>query len=189
VLGVSFGGTVALAYAARHAEHPGAVIGISASAHRDRALSVEGFRRRGGDVAAEVARRRYEDPTPDHLAEFARVCLPLYTTRQAFGLTSTRNPELILHFSVGEDLTLDVRDELAAVRAPVLLIAGDEDPVVPRPIVEAVAAQIPHAHVVQVPGVGHGVFRDEPDVVADEVRAFLVTSGLLPYGICTRSHD
>src|ERR1043166_6824598 len=61
VLGVSCGGMVALAYATRHATHPGKLILISTEAagcsHRERRVAL--FERFGGPEVGALARRRF----------------------------------------------------------------------------------------------------------------------------------
>src|SRR5436190_10875745 len=61
VLGVSFGGMVAMAYATRHPEHPGKLILISAEAKGGSypEKRVELFERFGGPEVGALARRRF----------------------------------------------------------------------------------------------------------------------------------
>ena len=81
VLGSSFGGFVALAYAGLFTDHPGR---RHPGQHQREASSdfervIEAFGRIGGPEAAAVARRTYADETGDYQAEFNRVCYPLYS--------------------------------------------------------------------------------------------------------------
>jgi len=75
------GGFVALNYAIRHPEHPARLVLASTAAHVhvDRVLAM--FERIGGDEVRAVAERTYADATADNLAEYLRVCVPLYTRR------------------------------------------------------------------------------------------------------------
>jgi pimeloyl-ACP methyl ester carboxylesterase len=59
IYGHSLGAMVALAYAARHPGHPGALVLQSAMARFDLGRIVEGFRRAGGDEVAAIAERAY----------------------------------------------------------------------------------------------------------------------------------
>ena len=80
VLGSSFGGDVALTYAALFPDHPGGVIlANSTGGHRDRQRVAEAFRRVGGDEAAAVIQRCFTEETEEVGAEFNRVCYPLYS--------------------------------------------------------------------------------------------------------------
>ncbi|MGY1615585.1 alpha/beta fold hydrolase [Geodermatophilus sp. SYSU D00691] len=65
------------------------------------------------------------------------------------------------------------RGAMAAITAPVLLVQGDRDRLVPVSAARAVAAEHPHWRYVELAGVGHVPQLQVPEVVAGEVRAFL----------------
>jgi 3-oxoadipate enol-lactonase len=67
----------------------------------------------------------------------------------------------------------DVRDQLPAVGAPTLVIAGAEDPATPPDTVREIAEAIPDARFVVVPAASHLVSAEQPDAVVDEIRRFL----------------
>jgi pimeloyl-ACP methyl ester carboxylesterase len=80
VLGWSFGGMVAMAYAARHPDHPEKLILQSTMGRLDLERITAGFRRVGGDEAADAARAFWsEDAGPEAMAAYATTCLPLYS--------------------------------------------------------------------------------------------------------------
>jgi pimeloyl-ACP methyl ester carboxylesterase len=80
VLGSSFGGHVALTYAALFPDHPGGVIlANTTGGHRDQQRVIEAFGRLGGDEAAAVVKRIFAGDTEGSQAEFSRVCYPLYS--------------------------------------------------------------------------------------------------------------
>ncbi|ERG64683.1 hypothetical protein L332_09515 [Agrococcus pavilionensis RW1] len=54
---------------------------------------------------------------------------------------------------------------LARIEAPTLFVHGERDAGVPAPVAERAAASMPRARAVVVPGAGHWVQRDRPDVV------------------------
>lgn len=60
----------------------------------------------------------------------------------------------------------DVRDDLAAITAPVLVIGGAEDPATPPREQRAIAHAIPHARLEILPGVGHLAPAAVPETVA-----------------------
>jgi pimeloyl-ACP methyl ester carboxylesterase len=62
---------------------------------------------------------------------------------------------------------------LKAISAPTLVITAEVDNIVPRPHSEAYAAQITGAELHVLPEIGHALYQEKPDVVADEVIAFL----------------
>jgi proline iminopeptidase len=62
--------------------HPGGIILANTTGGRsDHQRSVEVFRRLGGDEAAAIAERDFAEPTEESLAEFRRVCGPLYSSK------------------------------------------------------------------------------------------------------------
>ena len=85
VYGASFGGTVALAYATRHPDHPAKLIAVSAEAagdtHLDRRVAL--FERFGGPEVGALARLRFLDgrghADPASVEAWLRLAFPLYT--------------------------------------------------------------------------------------------------------------
>lgn len=75
------------------------------------------------------------------------------------------NPEVLLH-----------DDVLGAIRAPVLLRWGADDPFGGGDVARAFAPRIPGAQLQVVPG-GHAVWMDDPDGAAAAVEAFLSAAG------------
>lgn len=49
---------------------------------------------------------------------------------------------------------------------PVLILRGERSDILARPAAERMAAELPHAHLVEVPGVGHAPTLDEPEAIA-----------------------
>src|SRR5215470_4097 len=92
VLGMSFGGMVALAYATRHPAHPAKVIlgntEAAGGTYRERRVAL--FERFGGPEAGALARRRFLEGQTDAatLETWVRVALPLYSR-------SPRDPDAI----------------------------------------------------------------------------------------------
>src|SRR5580698_1966421 len=136
VLGSSFGGDVALAYAGLFPDHPGGVILANTTAGRsDHLRVIEAFGRLGGPEAAAVARRTYVDETGDSQAEFIRVCYPLYSatpgwageSRQFFA-RMIKNMDVTLHYSSQRANGFDPWTVTGAVRCPVLVLTGEDHP-------------------------------------------------------------
>ena len=104
VFGVSFGGEVALHYAARHPDHPAKLILDSTEVDRDVERSVRVFERLGGPDAARTARRWFSSPSPESGAEYAKRCQPC-TLRQRtvdsmadVGARSIHNRAITMHW-------------------------------------------------------------------------------------------
>ena len=64
-------------------------------------------------------------------------------------------------------------DKLTALRAlgqvPVVVVAGDKDRVVPLRQSEILAEEIPDAELVKVPGAGHVVILERPDLINEVI--------------------
>jgi 3-oxoadipate enol-lactonase len=67
----------------------------------------------------------------------------------------------------------DVRDRLAEITAPTLVIAGADDPATPPDTVWSIADGIPDARFVVVPEASHLVSAEQPEAVTAEIRRFL----------------
>jgi proline iminopeptidase len=178
VLGQSFGGMVAMAYAIRHPEHPGKLV-LSSTAARmrlDRVLAV--FERLGGAEAREAARRYWEAPGPATLADYARLCFPLYSRKPRDAGANARtvwNFDVMFHFGADEDRRFDLLPGLAKVRCPTLVLGGEDDPITPIEDQLDIAAALPPglARLERFTGCGHGVYRDAPERALAVVREFL----------------
>ncbi|TMR96672.1 alpha/beta fold hydrolase [Nonomuraea basaltis] len=59
------------------------------------------------------------------------------------------------HDAAGRLMTEDRRVPLSSIKAPTLVVHGTEDPLLPLPHGEALAAEIPHARLRTIPGMGH----------------------------------
>ena len=62
--------------------------------------------------------------------------------------------------------TADLRESLARVELPALLLHGEADPICPVGAARAAAAAIPGARLVLLPGAGHAPFLSRPGVLA-----------------------
>jgi pimeloyl-ACP methyl ester carboxylesterase len=178
VLGHGFGALVATRYAARHGDHPRALVLSAPYARLVSARVVEAFDRLGDPEAGEVARRFYDHPDHLTLGEYLRRCYPLVVRYEEGAETLTRtnwNPDAFLEWTATEGREFDLRPDLAAVRVPTLVLAGEDDPYAPiasvREAVEALPADLVRFR--SYPGVRHSVYRETAPAAVDEVRAFL----------------
>jgi proline iminopeptidase len=180
VLGNSFGGFVAQRYLGRHPDHPAKVVISSTVARFDHDAMFAVFDRLGGADAAAAARAFWGDPNETTRAEYARICGPLYTQSpgnmfEAIEMIST--PALFAHWNSGEHNTFDLRGDLARATCPVLVLAGELDPVCPIAGSEEIVANLP-ADLVRFErfaNCGHGVFRDDPDRAMAVLREFVTS--------------
>ncbi|MEO6281519.1 alpha/beta hydrolase [Roseateles sp.] len=178
VLGQSFGGFVAQRYLARHPAHPAKVVLSSTSHHFGLARKIEHFGRLGGPAAADATRDFWERPGPDTWAVYERLCRHLYNTQpqQAdAGGGKIFKPEILFEHTRVELPGMDLAPGLAKVQCPVLVMAGEQDPVTPLEDAEEIVAALPPqwARFERFPGVGHGAWRDAPEAAERALRRFL----------------
>lgn len=185
VLGMSFGGTVALAYATRHPAHPAKLIlGNTEAAggmYPERRAAL--FERFGGPEVGALARRRFLEGHTDAatLEAWIRVAFPLYsrTPRDPDVLRrAVRHPEVTRWFTrpAGEGHTYNFFEALRRVQCPTLVLGGEEDPMTPIECQADIAAALPK-HLVRFerfPGSGHTVLVDAPERAMAVIRDFIV---------------
>ena len=184
VFGQSFGGMVAIAYATRHPGNASKVVFSSTAAriHLDETFDI--LESRGGKEARRVAEAFWLKPDDAAFVEYLRVCMPLYNPpntpagdQAAARRRAITKPEMTRHFSLGEMLTMDMREGLAKVTSPALVLAGGYDPITPvscaREIFEALPKGVGRLEVFD--GAGHGVYRDEPERAEKLLRAFFAS--------------
>jgi proline iminopeptidase len=181
VLGHSYGAFIALTYALRYPARVARLVLIGAGpsfAHAGAVLA--GLDRRGQPEAAQALIDGLSTPARDdaHFAEQWAKVLPLYfhawdprylaafagTTYSAAG------------FNRGNALlaTLDLAPRLAGLTVPTLVVSGDDDFIMPADGPGAVlAAGIPAARQVVIPGTGHVPFLETPSITAETIGAFV----------------
>ncbi len=182
VLGQSFGGMVAQAYATRHPDHPRALILSSTAARMDFPASMKIFEAKGGASALESAKRMWESGSDAEFETYMRVCMPLYnTTVRADGedarARAIMRREVYRHFSLpGREIhKMDFRTALNKILCPTLVLAGAEDPITPphlaTELLTCIKAGFASLRVFE--NCGHGAFRDDPESVLLAVREFV----------------
>jgi pimeloyl-ACP methyl ester carboxylesterase len=137
---------------------------------------VETFGRVGGTEAAAIIERirtyrrgGYAADAEDLQAEFTRICYPVYSATPGWAGESRqflariiRNPDVAAHYNSHEVSSFDPWSLLGVDRCPILVLAGEDDPFCPLPVVEDLASQLPAdtTCLVRLPGARHTIFRD-----------------------------
>ena len=187
VLGASFGGMVALAYATRHPAHPSKLVLISTEAagdtHLDRRVAL--FERFGGPEVGSLARRRFldADSPRDQAAVDAwrKLAFPVYTRTPRdpnIGSRTVGKPEVGLQWFAkpdGESHTFNMFPDLHLIRCPTLVLGGEDDPMHPIESQADIAAALP-AQLVQFErfaNCGHAVIPDAPERAMAVIRQFI----------------
>jgi pimeloyl-ACP methyl ester carboxylesterase len=176
IVGLSFGGALALEFCRRHRSVPAKLVLASAYA---------GWT---GSLPADVAGARLEqalrlsESTPDELVDqllptmFAS--LPPAEDVEAFGASLAAFHPAGFR-AMARASHEDVRDALRTIAIPTLLLYGDKDERAPLAVAGDLHAAIPGARLVVLPGVGHVCNIEAPDRFNDEVRAFLAETDVL----------
>lgn len=179
VLGQSFGGFVAQRYLARHPAHAARVVLSSTSHHMGLERKVAMFGSLGGPAARDAARAFWAAPSAATWAPYNEHCRDLYNTTKALNDDARRRivfvEEILFASASGEQQTMQLLPGLARVQCPVLVMAGEQDPVTPLQDAREIAAAIPApwGRLVTFAGAGHGAWRDEPDAAMAILREFV----------------
>ena len=186
VLGASFGGMVALAYATRHPAHPSRLILISTAAaggeYPER--RVELFERFGGPEVGALARRRLLEqqghPDQASVAAWARLAMPHYTRiprNPDMARRAVNRPEVLQWFAKpgGESHTYNFFPDLHRIQYPTLVLGGEDDPIHPIESQADIAAALP-PHLVQFERFAncrHACMQDAPERTLAVIRDFI----------------
>lgn len=166
VMGVSFGGVLALELAIRHPGQLQALILQGTGARFERGLLQQ---------VAGMVLSRYPLPSDNPFVN------------QFFNLLfgSRQKPDALFHFVTSQcwqtDQSVmahrfhlvervDFQGRLQRVRVPTLIMAGERDLLVSRSSLETLAGGIARSRLVSLPGCGHLAFVTRPEMVAEEVQ-------------------
>ncbi len=168
VMGVSFGGVLALEFAARYPHRLEALVVQGAGARFQRSLVQR--------VAGTVLSRILLPADNPFINQFFNLLFggrqpqgPLFefVTRQVW---QTDQSMMAYRFRLVEQFDMTAR--LGRIRVPTLVLHGDRDLLVSEESVTALCAGIADGCKVELPGCGHLAFVTQPDLVSDEVRRF-----------------
>ena len=180
VLGQSFGGFVAQRYLARHPAHPAKVILSSTSHHMGLARKLAMFESLGGEPARAAAEAFWTAPGEATWAPYQQLCTPLYNTQPPADANARArtlfNTDILFASASGEQRSMQLLPGLARVQCPVLVMAGEKDPVTPLADAQEIAAAIPApwGRLVTFANAGHGAWRDEPIAAIAVIREFVL---------------
>ena len=171
VVGHSFGAALVLELYRRHPTIPASLTLVAGYAGWAGSLPADEVARRllSAEQAAEqmaggqwdptsipgLFSDRLSAPTVSELAGIMADCRPVATRSMAHALAEA-----------------DLRDVLADIDVPTLLLHGDADQRSSPTVAETLHAQIPGSKLVVLRGLGHECYLESPDQFNDEVRAF-----------------
>lgn len=169
VCGLSLGGYVALALAARHPGRVGALVLADTRAEPDAPEAAQARHRSAAAVRAGGRAAFLDEFVP-------RLVAPGDDTARdaARAIADAQDPEGIAGALEALAVRADRRPDLPAISAPTLVIVGSEDGLTPPDRSEALVAAIPGARqLVVVEGAGHLTALERPSAFAGAVNRFL----------------
>jgi 3-oxoadipate enol-lactonase len=160
--GLSLGGMIGLQVAADFPERIDRLVVCSTSAHLDAASfwrdRAETARRHGLEPVADVIVGRWFTST------FARVHADIVTDARAM-IVSTDPRSYARYAELLADL--DLRASLGRIRAPTLVVMGDQDEAIPPDHGESIAASVATASSVRLEGAAHLLTLEGPSAFGD----------------------
>lgn len=181
VIGTSFGGFVALSYATRYPRHAAGLALISTAAQVDFQTVFHAFERRGGREIRQIAEDYWTHPTDEGRELYKARCVPFYSYKESvppdwMSRVLWRN-ETALWFNGpnNEHGRFDFRSELGKITCPVLVLAGEEDPITPPEFSDVIIERLREDQVTyaKFDKCGHGVVGDRPDEALQFLRDFV----------------
>jgi pimeloyl-ACP methyl ester carboxylesterase len=171
VMGLSFGSALALELFRRHPALVRSLVLLSAYAGWAGSLGREEAERRRQwgqsvadlpprQVAADFATTLFTKDVPPTIVEAS---LAVMADFRPAGVRAMANALA----------DADLRDALPTIDVPTLLVYGNADQRAPLKVAEELHARIPGSKLVVIPGSGHMVTLEAPELVNNEVRGFL----------------
>ncbi|MCW3477115.1 alpha/beta fold hydrolase [Limobrevibacterium gyesilva] len=184
-IGTSYGGMVAMAYAARYPASVSHLVLIVTAAHA-------GFNARARQIVAERGTPEQKSvcdqlwagelDTVEKLRRYYDVMGPLYSRKfdpvaaAASRARGSLTPEALNRaFAPGGFLqSFDLRPELSAITAPTLILAGRHDWICPPEFSEEIHRLIPGSDLRIFEESSHSIRGDEPQALLDAIAGFIV---------------
>ena len=171
ILGISFGGGLAIEFYDRHQDIPKALILVSAYAGWAGSLSDE-------EVARRLEKGRAQSSMdPEAVAE---MWLPSLFYKAPSQEILDEEKDIISDFHPkGSQIMLeafaqaDLRDTLPKIEVPTLLLYGDKDVRSPVSVANEIHDQVPNSSLILLENVGHLINKEAPELFDREVRKFI----------------
>lgn len=178
IAGVSMGGHVMCEYITRYASHTSGLIFCNTEARFVLDEVCEALKSCAGENVAEVARRQFQNPSAENLAEFGKKVTPYYGKKSYSPEELSRcikHQEVFLHFCKNEMLKFNYLDELHKINCPTLFMVGADSPTHLLSRAEEMASRIQekYVHMAIIEDAGGSVYKDQPEEAYKVVREFL----------------
>ncbi len=161
VAGISYGAEVSMAFALRYPHKTLSLFLSSAVSQSDPVLK--------GFIGTWLDACRAKDPIRLYQESFMLNFSDAYIARNQAALAAAAARYADLDHSAVEELincfaSMDMTARLNEVKAPAMVVVGEEDILKPRKYSEKIVSQIPNAQLVVVPGAGHALCLEKPVV-------------------------
>jgi pimeloyl-ACP methyl ester carboxylesterase len=177
--GLSFGGLASLHFAARHpARVRGLVLADSGPGFKN-PKAQEGWEKATGRLASFIESQGVASYAERAAASLVGPRLELVEVQRALAAISAQDPAGLARFARRvAALVPSVIDELAGIACPALVVVGEKDDAYLR-AADVMQAKLPCAERLTIPGAGHIVNLEAPEVFDAAVAAFFqrVTAG------------
>jgi proline iminopeptidase len=182
VIGGSYGGMVAMAYAARYPDavsHLIAYATVPSFEFIDKAQEI--LKQRGTEEQITIAQKLWDGNFQSNaeLQHYFEIMAPLYSYR-SYPETTHRVSDRILSFEATNEAfggflrTYDIRSELKNITAPSLILGGRYDWICAPEFSEEIARLIPRSDLRIFEKSGHMLRTDEPQKLLDAIAGFIV---------------
>lgn len=170
IAGISYGAEISLLFALRHPQRVRSLVLASAVSQVDPVLA--GFAR----LWLAAAQRRDADLL--FAATYPLNFGERWMAANPQALEAARGRYALLDFEAFGELckaflALNVTEQLAQIRAPALVLVGEEDILKPRRYSDMLAARLPHAAYAIIPRAGHALCLEAPALFNSLVLGFL----------------
>jgi len=170
VLGVSFGGVLALEFAARFPYRLDRLVVQGVGARFEKGLIQQ--------VASTVLNRFPLPSDNPFVNQFFNLLFGARQDNDALFEFVTRQcwqtDQSVMAHRFGLIESFDMDRKLRKIRVPTLVLAGDRDVLVSSRSLALLCEGLPHARFVRLPNSGHLAFVTRPNLVADKVTEFLL---------------
>ncbi len=170
VIGHSMGGAIALTMAIQYPEH---VVGLGLVGSGARLRVMPELLNYAADQTTFyktidlLVSYSFSSHVPPRLVELASK--RLMETRQS-----------VLYGDLVACNRFDVMEQLSSVKQPTLVMCGEDDQMTPLRYAQFLSNSIPEARLSVIPGAGHMVMLEQPDLVANSLYSFLQEISFLP---------
>ncbi|MCM1984488.1 alpha/beta fold hydrolase [Lyngbya confervoides] len=182
VIGTSYGGKVALTYAARYPQQVSHLVAIATSASAGFLDKAQATLARIGTPAQRAIAQRLWAGNFEHeaqLREYFEIMGPLYSRTYKAGTRSEAWDRTIhsveaINVAFGGFLReFDIRQQLPRITAPTLVLGARHDWICAPEFSEEIAAAVPQAELIIFENSGHMIRADEPEAMIAAIARFL----------------